>query len=91
MVSLIAVDSIISIFISVFAINVIIVIVIIFIAVIIMIPAVDDNPRPIDRGGRMVSEPRAFRRRVAVLCHSLLVGHIPGGGGDDAVDDDADT
>ena len=87
MISPIAVDSIINIFI--FLIIIIIVIIIFIIIMVIMIPAVNDNPGPIDRGGRTVSEPRALVRGVAVLGDSLLVGHVPGRA-DHLADPDAD-
>ena len=83
MISPIAVDSIINIFIF------LIIIIIFIIIMVIMIPAVDDNPGPIDRGGRTVSEPRALVRGVAVLGDSLLVGHVPGRA-DHLADPDAD-
>ena len=67
----------------------IIIIIIIIIIMVIMIPAVNDNPGPIDRGGGTVSEPRALVRGVAVLGDPLLVGHVPGCA-DQLADPDAD-
>ena len=70
--------------ISIFVITIVTTMIITIIAIIIIIltPAINDQPRSINRRCWMMGQPRAFQRCVAVLGDALLVGHVSGGGGD---------
>ena len=88
MVSLIAVGFKISIFVIVIVTTMIITI--IAIIIIILTPAINDQPRSINRRCWMMGQPRAFQRCVAVLGDSLLMGHVSGRGDGEYRDNDDD-